>query len=510
MTTREMMRAYRVPLDPTTAQQAALASHAGAARAAFNYHLGTKVHAHRMWSACVAELTYTRYGHLTHDAALTAAKKDASRYYRTPSYQTSIKALCADPDYTWRTEVDRYALTSGMRQADTAWKNWLDSLTGRRAGRRVGYPRFKHKGRCREAFTLFHDVKHPGLRPDGYRRLRMPKKVSVTGSIRLKGNIRLLARRVSRGTARIQSVTISRTARGWSASILALETIDLPTGPTPHQRAGGAIGVDVGVHHLAALSDGTVIDNPRYVRRSAERLVKAQRALSRTMWRLPTGELTRTPKRGQRATPTSGRRRARSRLARIHADVAQHRATTLHALTKRLTSEHDVIAIEDLNVAGMTRSARGTLDKPGRNVTAKAGLNRAVLDASFAEIRRQLTYKTTWYRSELAVAGRFVPTSKTCATCGAVKAKLPLSMREFHCEICGMRADRDVNAARNILTAALAPHDAPGTEESQNARGGTVAASAAMVPSTREGPPPGGSPRHEQSAGHLHNRHARK
>lgn len=495
MSTREILRAYRVPLEPTAAQQDALSSHAGASRAAFNYHLAAKVHTHRMWSACVTDLTYTRYAHLPADKALTAAKRDAARYYRTPTYQASIKALFADPGYTWRTEVNRYALSSGMRQADAAWKNWLDSFGGRRAGRRVGYPRFKAKGRSRDSFTLFHDVKNPGLRPDGYRRLVLPKKLSITGSIRLKGNIRRLARRITKGIARIQSVTISRTGTGWVASILALETIDTPDRPTPRQTRAGAIGVDVGVHHLAALSDGTIIDNPKHLRVAHQRIVKAQRALSRTKWRLPNGDLVAVPKRGQRAEPTSGRRRAQARLARLHSEVAQHRASTLHALTKHLATSHALVAVEDLGVAGMTASARGTLEQPGTNVSAKAGLNRSILDASFAEIRRQLAYKTSWYRSELALAGRFVPTSKTCSTCGAVKAKLPLSTREYHCDHCGTRLDRDVNAARNILAATvIAHHDASGTGESINARRDGGAAPAAPPSTTREDPPTVGHP----------------
>ena len=495
MTTREILRAYRVPLDPTDAQSAALASHAGASRAAFNWALGAKVHAHRMWSACVADLTYTRYGHLDADQALAAAKKDASRYYRIPTSQTNEKAFDRDPDYAWRTEVNRRSWVSGMRQADTAWQNWLDSLTGRRAGRRVGYPRFKSKGRCRDSFTLAHDVKRPSIRPDGYRRLTLPKKISVTGSIRLKGNIRHLARRIRRGVARIQSATISRAGNGWSVSILALETLDIPDHPTPRQQAAGAVGVDVGVHHLMAFSDATIIDNPRHLRAAQKRLTRAQRALSRSKWRLPNGDLIDTPKRGQRVTPTTGRVKARARLAREHAAVAQHRASTLHAITKQLATSHAVVAVDDLNVAVMTRSARGSIDKPGRNVAAKAGLNRSILDASFAEMRRQLTHKTSWYRSQLLPSGCFVPTSRTCSTCGAEKANLPLSERVYHCENCATVLDRDVNAAKNVLRAALASHDAPGMEESQNARGGRGETSVARRSAKREDPPRGGPPR---------------
>jgi len=495
MTTREILRAYRVPLDPTSAQLEALSSHAGASRAAFNWALAAKMHAHRMWSACVADLTYTRYAHLDAERALTAAKKDASRYYRTPSSNSNEKAFDCDPDYAWRTEITRCCWVAGMRQADTAWKNWSDSLKGRRAGRRMGYPRFKRKGRCRDSFTLTHNVKKPGLRPDGYRRLKLPKKISITGSIRLKGNIRRLARRIDKGIARVQSVTISRTGRGWVASILVCEIIDIPDKPTPRQERGGAIGVDVGVHHLMALSDGTIIDNPRHLRVAEKRLKRAQRALSRTKWRLPTGELVDVPKRGQRVTPTSGRVKARARLAREHALVAQHRASTLHGITKTLATSHVVVAMEDLNVAGMTRSARGTVDEPGRNVSSKAGLNRSILDASFGEIRRQLAYKTSWYRSRSVPSGRFVPTSKMCSTCGAKKANLPLSAREYHCHCCGIVMDRDVNAAKNVLCAALEHTDAPGRGESRNARGGGDETAVSSPSAKREDPPYGGPPR---------------
>lgn len=173
----------------------------------------------------------------------------------------------------------------------------------------------------------------------------------------------------------------------------------------------------------------------------------------------------------QHGTPTTGRIKARARLTREHAAVAQHRASTLHAITKQLETSHAVVAVEDLNVAGMTRSARGSIDKPGRNVAAKAGLNRSILDASFAEMRRQLTYETSWYRSQLLPSGRFVPTSRTCSTCGAEKANLPRSERVYHCENCATVLDRDVNAAKNALRAALASHDVPSMGESQDARG---------------------------------------
>lgn len=138
-----------------------------------------------------------------------------------------MKALKQDARYAWYPEVNLYALSSGMRAADSAWRNRLDSLAGRRAERRrVGYPRFAKKGR-RESFTLYHDKRRPTLRPDGYRRLNLPTKAG--GSIRLHGNIRALAREIRHGEAVISSVTISKGGTRWWASILVEETAPAPT-----------------------------------------------------------------------------------------------------------------------------------------------------------------------------------------------------------------------------------------------------------------------------------------
>jgi len=153
------------------------------------------------------------------------------------------------------------------------------------------------------------------------------------------------------------------------------------------------------------------------------------------------------------------RRRARtkSRLARTHARVANVRTDALHELTTELASTYGTVVVEDLNVAGMTAKPKPK-PKPGRNRPgasahngrrAKAGLNRAVLDVSPAEFRRQLTYKLAWRRGALVAADRFFPSSKTCSSCGETKTKLSLATRTYRCE-CGLEIDRDLNAALNL------------------------------------------------------------
>jgi putative transposase len=358
----------------------------------------------------------------------------------------------------WWHEVSTHAFQSAFIDADQAWKNWLDSLRGARAGRQVGYPRFKKKGRSRESFRLHHDVKSPTIRVEGYRRLLLPR----IGSVRLHDTAKRMTRLISSGNAVVQSVTVARAGHRWYASVLCKVTTDLPEQPTRRQRERGRVGVDLGVKHLAALSQPldpddeatAFVTNPRHVQKAVRRFVKAQRALART------------------DKGSARREKARRRVARLHHEVAVRRSTVLHALTKQLATRFAEVAIEDLNVAGMTRTARGTLDKPGRRIRQKAGLNRAILDVSPGEVRRQLTYKTRWHGSTLAVLDRWWPSSKTCSACGWQNPRLTLADRTFHCTNCTLTIDRDLNAARNIATHAL-PVDqpvAPGTGETQNAR----------------------------------------
>jgi IS605 OrfB family transposase len=148
------------------------------------------------------------------------------------------------------------------------------------------------------------------------------------------------------------------------------------------------------------------------------------------------------------------RNRTRRRLARVHARAANLRRDALHKLTTTLATEHGTVVVEQLNVAGMVRNRR---------------LARAISDAGMAELRRQLAYKSTWYGCRLVVADRFFPSSKTCSGCGCVKAKLTLAERTFICEACGLKVDRDLNAARNL--ARLVQSVAQSGWETPNARG---------------------------------------
>ncbi|MET3422205.1 IS605 OrfB family transposase [Actinoplanes tereljensis] len=229
------------------------------------------------------------------------------------------------------------------------------------------------------------------------------------------------------------SATVRRDGGRWHVSFTTeVERVErMPAQPD------SVVGVDVGIKHLAVLSTGLLVPNPSHLAAARSRMRTLSRAMSRK-----TGPDNRTGRR-----PSKRWERARARLARAHAQVANLRRDGLHKLTTRLTAEHGTIVVEDLNVTGMLANRR---------------LARHVADAGFGEIRRQLAYKTVWNGGRLLVADRWYPSSKTCSACGAVRTKLALSEREYQCQMCGLLIDRDRNAALN-LAALAAEFDTAGS-----------------------------------------------
>jgi putative transposase len=259
----------------------------------------------------------------------------------------------------------------------------------------------------------------------------------LTGTIRFEerklqlpriGKVRVKEKRVGYHNGRILSVTVRRRANRWFASITVEEEL---ADPTPIQ--GSKVGVDLGIKTLATLSDGTTFSNPRALGRRLRKVKRLARSLSRK-------------KQGSK-----NREKAKLRLAKMYLKTFNIRQDTLHKLTTYLAKSHGTIVIEDLYVSGMMKNRR---------------IARTIADVGMYEFRRQLEYKCKWYGSHLAVAPRTYPSSKTCSNCGNKKKELALSEREYVCEVCGMRIDRDLNAARNLVTVSL--------PETQNACGEDV------------------------------------
>jgi putative transposase len=324
------------------------------------------------------------------------------RHERVSYAQTSaaLTTLKQDPDRAWLNEVSCVPLQQALRHLQGGFANFW-------AGR-ARYPSFKSKhGRQAAEYTRSA--------------FRWQQAADGTGTLHLAKLAEPLRIRWSRplpNGAAPSTVTITRDPAGrWHVCMLVAETI------APLPPVDTAVGLDAGLTALVTLSTGEKIRNPKHADRHRTRLARAQRNLSR------------------KQQGSANRAKARVRVARAHARIVDARRDHLHKLSTRLVRENQTVVVEDLNVNGMVRNHT---------------LARAISDAAWSELLRQLTYKAHWYGRNLVKIDRWYPSSKRCAACGHVVDRLPLSVRTWACPACDASHDRDVNAAVNILAAGLA------------------------------------------------------
>jgi putative transposase len=441
---------FRYTLHPTSSQAAMLARHAGASRFAYNQ--------------CLRLVT----------DALSAQRQDPS--VRVPwsgfdllnafnAWKTSDAAgrlLVADPDGTLTIQVGltwrRAVCAQVFEEAAVDLGRGLAAWAGARPSdgrRRVGFPRFKRKGRCPDSFRLRNKPRggRASIRvgQGGPRSVTLP----VLGTLRVREDTRALRRLLRTPThlvsdagagsdesapgqsdgedgaggprARLLFATITRRAHRW---VIAL-TIAAPElhsarrhPPRPAEDRGGWVGLDRGLHHLVVAADATrtplgVWAPPRAHARNLGKLRRASRVVARRQ-------------------PGSARRaRAARSLARVHLHVAEQRRWWLHQVSSHLVQTHDRLVLETLATA---------------NLLGNHTLARAISDAGWAQLARQLTYKQAWRAGQVRLAPRWLASSKTCSACGHRKPNLSLAARTYVCDECGLVCDRDLNAAANLAT----------------------------------------------------------
>ncbi|WP_344295319.1 RNA-guided endonuclease TnpB family protein [Streptomyces synnematoformans] len=334
-----------------------------------------------------------------YNMALAARTQAWTRQERVNYNATSamLTAWKKTEELAFLNEVSSVPLQQCLRHLQTAFSNFF--------AQRARYPRFKSKKKSRRSA----EYTTSGFRfRDGKLTLaKMADPLDIVWSRPLPE------------AAKPSTVTVSQDAAGrWFVSLLCQDP-----GVTPLPATGSAVGVDVGLDHLLTLSTGEKITNPRHERRDRVRLALAQRRLAKKA----TGD-------------GANRRKARQRVARIYARIADRRRDGLHKLTTRLVRENQTVVIEDLTV---------------RNMVKNRGLARAISDAAWWQFRNLLEYKAAWYGREVIAVDRFFPSSRLCSTCGTLRQKMPLHVRTWTCA-CGARHDRDVNAAKNLKAAGLA------------------------------------------------------
>jgi transposase len=432
-----IQQAYRFALDPTADQRTFLAACAGASRFWFNQGL-----------------------------ALVKQRLDERAAGADVDVPWSYKSLCVafrgeaikDQLAPWRAEVVTGSYQAGLEALGKALQNFS---SGRKAGRHVGFPDFRAKGRGQEAVIF----QRPRLVDS--RHVMLDRRL---GPLRTKESMRKLVGLLARDPqARVLRSTVKRLNSGWVISF----TVQRSPKQRRARRPKATVGVDVGLARLATLSTGHVAANSRPLKGYLQTCRRLQRRLDRQRRANNPGNYhpDGRPKEGCTTWAKSQRMlRTEKRFAVVHERVANLRREQTHQLTTTLVREFGVIGVETLSVKSLLGNRR---------------LARHISDASWGMVFAQLKYKTSWSDGSLLVAAdRFYPSSKTCSACGSVKAKLRLGERVFTCDddACGHVQDRDLNAALNLARMAHLHAQAEGISSyvartgrfTPNARGGQV------------------------------------
>ena len=329
-----------------------------------------------------------------------------------------------DDQWPWMRIVPSHIYHQPFADLQSAWNRCYKGLAEK--------PVKKHKGKAKDSFYLANTC----ITIEGRH-----VKISKLGQVRMREDLRF--------SGKVMSARISRTAGQWSISV----AIEVPDVVPVHNQPTVAVGVDMGVNTMAALSTGEMRANPKALSKNEKKLKRLQRKLSRQLEaaKAKAGIPEEKPiPRGTRLEFSGRMNDTKRKIQRAHGRITGIRSNAQHQLSSELTKRFGIVAIEDLNVKGMTASAKGDAANPGKNVAQKSGLNRGMMDVGFGELRRQLDYKAKRSGTQLAVINRWFPSSKTCSACGVVQESMPLNIREWRCPSCGAQHDRDVNAAKNI------------------------------------------------------------
>lgn len=318
-------------------------------------------------------------------------QRETDNTVKVPSAIDLHKRLVAEVKSVnaWYYETNKNVPQQALKELRTAWDRCFKKVAKQ--------PRFKKKGQ-RDSFYLESGSKAaPKIKNDG-KRVKLPS----IGWVRLAEPLPITA---------THNCVISRTADKWFIAMkYEIEK--------PHIKADRAsVGVDIGIKELAVCSNGKVFKNPKAYRKTRPRIKRLQRSVSK------------------KVKGSNNRKKAVSKLAKLHARIANIRKDAIHKLTTYLAKNHSIVRIEDLHIKAFLKNHK---------------LAGAIADCGMYEFKRQLEYKTEKFSSQLILVDRMFPSSQICSNCGHHRHKMPLKNRVYVCPDCGHTEDRDLNAAKNI------------------------------------------------------------
>ncbi|BDZ95646.1 IS605 OrfB family transposase [Enterobacter roggenkampii CHS 79] len=308
------------------------------------------------------------------------------------------------PDTQWLKDTPSQPLQQSLKDLERGYKNFFQ--------KRAAFPRFKKRGQ-NDAFRYPQGVKLDQTNNC----IALPK----LGWIRYRNSREVIGE--------VKNVTVIQSCGKWYVSIQTEYEV-----PEQVHKAASMVGLDAGVTKLATLSDGTVYQPVNSFKANQRKLAMLQRQLSR------------------KVKFSASWQKQKKKIQRLHSHIANIRRDYLHKVTSEISKNHAMIVIEDLKVCNISKSAKGTAERPGRNIRAKSGLNRSILDQGWYEMRRQLEYKQLWRGGQvLAIPPAY--TSQRCVCCGHTAKENRQTQSKFVCQVCGYTENADINGARNILAA---------------------------------------------------------
>ena len=320
---------------------------------------------------------------------------DKIEYYKENNKMLNNTPAQYKKEFVWLKEVDSLALANAQMNLDKAYKNFFRDKS-------VGFPKFKSKKNNHHSYTTNNQKNTIYIVDNKY--IKLPKLKTV---VRIK-----LHRQIPKDGI-IKSATVSKVPSGkYYVSVLVEQELEqLP-------KNEFAVGVDLGLTDFAITSDGVKYPNPRYLKKSLNKLAKEQRRLSK------------------KKIGSKNRNKQRIKVAKLHEKISNQRKDFLHKISSELINENQVICLEDLHV---------------KEIQQNKYLSQSVSDVGWYEFRRQLEYKAKWYGRTISFIDKWYPSSQICSNCGKNTGKKTLDIREFDCPYCGKHHDRDINASINIL-----------------------------------------------------------